>query len=118
MVNDPKEILDILNSFDNMTKEQLDKAIKNTDKEYTAAEIADLQKQSYYQGRADEEEKWETLKEDLTTIYMSGFYDGEKKWRDKIKKEIEEYKKYDNGKNYENEISVLENVLKEKKDET
>ena len=32
---------------------------------------------------------------------------------EKYKKEIEEYKKYDNGKNYENEISVLENVLKE-----
>lgn len=88
--------------------------MSNEESNYTLTEIANLQKQAYYQGRADEEEKWKLLKEDLTTVYMSGFYDGEKKWRDKIKKEIEEYKKYDNGVNYESEISVLENVLKQK----
>ena len=33
-INEPKEILDILKSLDNITKEQLDKAIKNADKEY------------------------------------------------------------------------------------
>lgn len=115
MVNDPKEILDILNSFDNITKEQLDEALKNADKEYTGTEIALLQKQAYYQGRADEEKRWKPLKDDLTSVYLDGFYDGEKKWKDKINKEIQEYKKYDNGKNYENEISVLENILKEKK---
>lgn len=27
---------------------------------------------------------------DLTTVYLSGFYDGEKKWKDKIKAKIEE----------------------------
>ena len=26
--------------------------------------------------------------DDLTTVYMSGFYDGEKKWKDKIKNMI------------------------------
>ena len=25
---------------------------------------------------------------DLTTVYMNGFYDGEKKWKDKIKDKI------------------------------
>lgn len=29
---------------------------------------------------------------DLTTVYLSGFYDGEKKWKDKIKAKIEKYK--------------------------
>ena len=28
--------------------------------------------------------------DDLTTVYMSGLYDGEKKWKDKIKAKIEE----------------------------
>lgn len=27
---------------------------------------------------------------DLTTVYMNGFYDGEKKWKNKIQKKIEE----------------------------
>lgn len=30
---------------------------------------------------------------DLTTVYLNGFYDGEKKVKDKIKAKIEEYKK-------------------------
>ena len=34
-----------------------------------------------------EKEKNEELENaDLTTVYMNGFYDGEKKWKDKIKK--------------------------------
>ena len=136
MVNDPKEILDILNSFDNIkfNKQVFKQINKKEDKKKftptpiispiyglldeegnTGTEIALLQKQAYYQGRADEEKRWKPLKDDLTSVYLDGFYDGEKKWKNKIKKEIEEYKKYDNGKNYENEISVLENVLKEKK---
>ena len=85
MSNDLKEILDILNSFDNITKEQLDKALKNADKEYTATEIQNIEKQAYYRGRADEELRWKDVKDDLTTVYLSGFYDGEKKWKDKIK---------------------------------
>lgn len=28
---------------------------------------------------------------DLTTVYINGFYDGEKKWKDKIKEKIENY---------------------------
>lgn len=33
-INEPNKILDILKSLDNITKEQLDKAIKNADEEY------------------------------------------------------------------------------------
>lgn len=33
-INELNEILDILKSLDNITKKQLDKAIKNADKEY------------------------------------------------------------------------------------
>lgn len=29
---------------------------------------------------------------DLTTVYLNGFYDGEKKWKDEIKAKIEEFK--------------------------
>lgn len=29
---------------------------------------------------------------DLTTVYMNGFYDGEKKWKDKIKELLEDNK--------------------------
>lgn len=37
------------------------------------------------------EKKIEDLENgDLTTVYLSGFYDGEKKWKDKIKAKIEE----------------------------
>ena len=34
MKNNPKEILDIINKLDKVTIEQLDKAIKEADKEY------------------------------------------------------------------------------------
>lgn len=34
-------------------------------------------------------ERLEDLEDDLTIVYMNGFYDGEKKWKDKIKEKIE-----------------------------
>lgn len=38
------------------------------------------------------EKKIEDLENgDLTTVYLSGFYDGEKKWKNKIKAKKEEY---------------------------
>lgn len=40
----------------------------------------------------EEKEKNKELENtDLTTVYMNGFYDGEKKWKDKIKTEIEKF---------------------------
>ena len=33
--------------------------------------------------------------DDLTTVYMSGFYDGEKKWKDKIKQKLNTVKDYE-----------------------
>lgn len=32
----------------------------------------------------------EDLEDDLTTVYMNGFYDGEKKWKDKIREIYED----------------------------
>ena len=32
----------------------------------------------------------EKLSENIKTVYMNGFYDGEKKWKDKIGKHLEE----------------------------
>ena len=33
-------------------------------------------------------ERLENLEDDLTTVYMNGFYDAEQKWKDKIKEVI------------------------------
>lgn len=38
MINNPKEILDIINKLDKVTIEQLDKAIKEADKEFRIKE--------------------------------------------------------------------------------
>lgn len=38
-------------------------------------------------------ERLEDLEDDLTTVYLNGVYDGEKKVQDKIKAKIEEYEK-------------------------
>ena len=50
---------------------------------------------------------------DLTTVYLSGFYDGEKKWKGKIKakiEEIEEKLEYEtNG--WESEYEYCKQVL-------
>ena len=54
---------------------------------------------------------------DLTTVYMSGFYDGEKKWKDKIRnkiKELEEELKYEITKNEAKiQINLLKGLLEE-----
>lgn len=38
----------------------------------------------------EKEKNKELENADLTTVYMNGFYDGEKKWKDKIKEELTE----------------------------
>ena len=58
---------------------------------------------------------------DLTTVYLNGFYDGEKKVKDKIKAKIEElnkdFKEYENGQEWEiqdeirGQIDVLQSLL-------
>ena len=58
---------------------------------------------------------------DLTTVYLNGFYDGEKKVKDKIKAKIEElnkdFKEYENGQEWEiqdeikGQIAVLQSLL-------
>lgn len=72
-------------------------------------------------------ERLEDLEDDLTTVYLNGVYDGEKKVQDKIKAKIEEYEEkirrlkkksvweepYDTEKyvRYTNYISVLQSLL-------
>lgn len=56
---------------------------------------------------------------DLTIVYMNGFYDGEDKWKKKIKEKIDFYKRYgkiENSNEYvmSVEIEVLEELLEEK----
>lgn len=61
-------------------------------------------------------ERLEDLEDDLTTVYLNGVYDGEKKVQDKIKAKIEGYRKIDEEEfvkqgNFETEISVLQSLL-------
>lgn len=54
------------------------------------------------------------IEEDYTSVYLSGFYDGENKWKSKIKEKIEEVNK-SNGYSPVNKIfieQVLNSILK------
>lgn len=46
--------------------------------------------------KAEKEKNKELESADLTSVYMNGFYDGEKKWKDKIKEKIEKLNKEKN----------------------
>ena len=57
---------------------------------------------------------------DLTIVYMNGFYDGEDKWKKKIKEKIDFYKRYGKIKNSNEyvmsvEIELLEELLDEER---
>ena len=56
---------------------------------------------------------------DFTSVYLMGFYDGEDKWKKKIKKKIDELKEYADEDNMDEflQIGILEEVLKENTDE-
>lgn len=59
---------------------------------------------------------------DLTTVYLSGFYDGEKKWKGKIKAKKEYYKSYENREiyehfNYGEIVQVLDELYNESEGE-
>ena len=54
--------------------------------------------------------------DDLTTVYMSGFYDGEKKWKDKIKAKInklENIKYAECVERAEEDVELLKELLEE-----
>lgn len=69
---------------------QLKKHKAEIDKEYISARYSKAIETLL---TAYEKEKEKNKELDLTTVYISGVYDGEKKWKDKIKAKIEEYKK-------------------------
>lgn len=56
------------------------------------------------------------LEEDYTSVYLSGFYDGENKWKSKIKEKIEELKETADEDNMEDfiRISALKKLLEVK----
>lgn len=71
-----------------------------------------------YQKEKEKNKKLENA--DLTNVYLSGFYDGEKKWKDKIREKIKEYqeqrRKAETNKindMFVNYIDVLEELLEE-----
>lgn len=70
---------------------------KPTKKEYSLFAQLDITNLHCLIEIIEEDEEKEKNKElenaDLTTVYMNGFYDGEKKWKDKIREKI---KKIDN----------------------
>lgn len=76
-----KELQDILDELHEVDIEHLnEKALRLFKAIMKIADQRDLYKQ-----KLDEIEN-----ADLSIVYMSGFYDGEKKWKDKIKAKIEE----------------------------
>ena len=59
-----------------------------------------------------EKEKNAKLKNaDLTTVYMNGFYDGEKKWKDKIKEKTRYYQELYKQDNSPNEFLISQDCL-------
>lgn len=112
-----KELQDILDELHEVDIEHLnEKALRLFKAIMKIADQRDLYKQ-----KLDEIEN-----ADLSIVYMSGFYDGEKKWKDKIKAKIEKYKKPVKFKEideygeiiegtmvYQNKIEVLQELLEE-----
>ena len=85
MSKDIKDIEEILE----LAKEE----IENNDENITATlDLQDLKslKKLYDLYQKEKEKNKELENADLTTVYMNGFYDGEKKWKDKIKEELTE----------------------------
>lgn len=83
-----EEIKDIIEILE-LAKEE----IENNDENVTATlDLQDLKslKKLYDLYNKEKEKNKELENADLTTVYMNGFYDGEKKWKDKIKYKIEE----------------------------
>lgn len=74
-----------------------------------------------YEKEKEKEKNKELENSDLTTVYLNGVYDGEKKINDKIKAKIEElnkdFKEYENGQEWEiqdeirGQIDVLQSLL-------
>lgn len=71
----------------------------------------------------EKEKNKELVNADLTTVYMNGFYDGEKKWKDKIKEKIDYYKEMEEPvpkedvlfkANIHCKIQVLQELLEER----
>lgn len=59
----------------------------------------------------EKEKNKELENADLTTIYMNGFYDGEKKWKDKINKKAKELNE---KKFFKSEAYILQKLLEER----
>lgn len=79
-----KELQDILDELHEVDIEHLNEEALRLFK--AIMKIAD--QRDLYKQKLDEIEN-----ADLSIVYMDGFYDGEKKWKDKIKAKIEELKK-------------------------
>lgn len=87
------EVLTIIREFIRLRNDYKQEKEKNKELEakriWNKLRIEELKKEL-----VQEKEKNKELENtDLTTVYMSGFYDGEKKWKDKIKEKIEELEK-------------------------
>lgn len=81
------------------------------ERKYGTASIEQIRFQETIQGLLDlynkEKEKNKEYERQLDLDYVDENFIS----KDKIREKIEEYKKYDNGINYENEISILQELL-------
>lgn len=105
-----KELQDILDELHEVDIEHLNEEALRLFK--AIMKIAD--QRDLYKQKLDEIEN-----ADLSIVYMDGFYDGEKKWKDKIKAKIEEYEEILDSpiikEDYKKEVEHIIRVLKELK---
>lgn len=82
---------------------QLKKHKAEIDKEYISARYSKAIETLLTAYEKEKEKNNKLMEElDLTTVYISGVYDGEKKWKDKIKAKIEELIKEGNYRTADN----------------
>ena len=119
-----EEIIGVLKNHAQYTNTKVINA--NTKKEYKVSEalqgLLDLYNKEkatshYIQSQLDilNAKLIELENADLTTVYINGFYDGEKKWKDKIKAKIKQYEglKEMDMSAYEETINPLQDLLEE-----
>lgn len=107
-----KELQDILDELNEVNIEHLNEEALRLFK--AIMKIAD--QRDLYKQKLDEIENT-----DLSIVYMSGFYDGEKKWKYKINSKIEEYEEILQSsiikEDYKKEVEHIIRVLEELKGE-
>lgn len=104
-----KKAIEQLKSWREYIVNHRDSVNKANDIEFYLRTALNLIEKQQKELEQEKEKNKELENADLTTVYLDGVYDGEKKWKDKIKAKIEYYKTIDNTVG----IRVLEKLLEE-----